>query len=397
MITQNRYTKFSDATPELYLDSNAVSTQNETNSVGAIYEVGSGTLSVVTGGAHTGDYYLRLIGSNNASERIEILWSGLTIGNDYTFSFYIKKVGNSAALNSWTNVTAIDDGVADPKIGGGQEFIAEEVWTKYSYPLRVTATSGLCRFYVSSTGTSEVHLDSFSIKLLADNSAPSTLPLANIVAEYKFQDNLLDTSGNGHNGTLLTTLNYVTEMVGRAADMQNTDITVEDSTDFTFGNGTTDSAFSISLLASFDSTTSTQSFIGKMDESINKEWYLIYVANLIRWRTYSAGASGDYDSWNITFTPTLGQVYHFVATTDGTTKKFYIDGIEQSGVVQTAGTYVAMSNQPSKLTLGCIYGDVPNFNHNGRMDCTRLWNIELSASQVLTLSTDELAGTDINP
>lgn len=225
----------------------------------------------------------------------------------------------------------------------------------------------------------------------------SPFPLANIVAEYKFEDNLLDTSGNGHDLTLITTLNYVTEMVGRAADMSNTDTEAADSDDFTFGNGTTDSAFSISCLVSFDSATSTQGLIGKMDETINKEWYLIYVADLIRWRTYSLGVSSNYDSWNITFTPVLGQVYHFVAVTDGTTKKFYIDGVEQAGVVQTGGTYVAMSNQPSKLTVGNIYGDVPLYNHNGRMDVMRIWNTELTAAQALELATQELAGTDIDP
>ena len=158
---------------ELYTKSDVVSLEpNETNSLGDIIEVGAGTLSIVTGSGATGSssYYAKLIGSNAGSERIEIYWSGLVIGNDYTFSAYLKKVNNSCELNSWTNVTALDGGVADPKIGGGTEFISDEVWTKYSYPLRVTATSGTCRFYVGSLNDSEVHVDSFSITLLADNS-----------------------------------------------------------------------------------------------------------------------------------------------------------------------------------------------------------------------------------
>ena len=156
--------------PELYQDANAISIENEANSVGAIYEIGAGTLSIVTGAAQSGSYYLKLVGSNAASERIEFSWSGLTIGNDYTFSFYVKKVGDNAYLNQWTNVTSITGGVADPEVGGGLVSITEEVWTKYSYELRPTATSGLARFYVAATGTSEIHVDSFSIILLSDNS-----------------------------------------------------------------------------------------------------------------------------------------------------------------------------------------------------------------------------------
>ena len=158
---------------ELYTSANVVSLDpNEANSLTGITEVGAGALSIVTGSGATGSsaYYAKLIGSGGSSERIEVAWSGLTIGNDYTFSFYVKKVGVNGYLNNWTNVTSVTGGVADPEVGGALVFVTEEAWTKYSYPLRVTSTSGIARFYASSTLDSEIHVDSFSIILLSDNS-----------------------------------------------------------------------------------------------------------------------------------------------------------------------------------------------------------------------------------
>ena len=84
--------------------------------------------------------------------------------------------------------------------------------------------------------------------------APSgDIPLANIISEYKFENNVLDTVGT-NDGTA-TGVTYVTDMVSKAGSLgaSNTSyITVADADNLSFTNGSNDLPFSISFLIKFN-------------------------------------------------------------------------------------------------------------------------------------------------
>ena len=158
---------------ELYTVSNVVSLEpNETIDLTGITESGLGTMSVVSGGAQDGRYYVKLEGTDVTNSRIEIVWDGLVVGNDYTMSFYARKVGTTTPyVNGWTSLIATDGiTVADPREGGNTGNITSTSWTLYSYDVQATATNGIARFFIANAGVTEVHVDSFSIILLQDNS-----------------------------------------------------------------------------------------------------------------------------------------------------------------------------------------------------------------------------------
>ena len=127
---------------EYYTGNNVLSTTNEANSKSGITD--SGLVSnVETTGSHSGSFHIQLSGNG----RIDVAWSGLTIGQTYTFEFYSKGQGD---LNFW-------DGVAS----GPSSFVLNDSgWTLHQFNLEATATSGLSRFYVTSQ---TLNVDSFRI------------------------------------------------------------------------------------------------------------------------------------------------------------------------------------------------------------------------------------------
>ncbi|MCA9382715.1 LamG domain-containing protein, partial [Candidatus Dojkabacteria bacterium] len=82
---------------------------------------------------------------------------------------------------------------------------------------------------------------------------------------------------------------------------------------------------------------------------------------------------------------------HIVTTYDGSSStsgiKIYVNGIQVATTSATGGTYTAMSNTSAKLLAGCrmdganaVYND-----YAGQLDDIRIYNYELSASQVRSL------------
>ena len=157
-------------TAELYTTQNALSIYNETNSSAGITLLNSPTISVVTGDSAVGDYYVRLVGGGGGNEAMQWSWNGLTVGNDYTFSYWARKVGTGTPYgNNWTNVIDVD-GVTPKDPASNTANITSTSWTKYSYDLKVQREGGIAKIYIAGDGTGEVHVTGFSVKLLTDNS-----------------------------------------------------------------------------------------------------------------------------------------------------------------------------------------------------------------------------------
>ena len=116
------------------------------------------------------------------------------------------------------------------------------------------------------------------------------------------------------------------------------------------------------------------------------------------------------DEWNIYMKDNILMFYDWSTTSDKTTginigdnswhnvvqtidatgvTKIYLDG-----VLMLTDSITNLGN-----TLPLTIGSTNTFSQkfNGHIDCLRIWDKELSQTEVANISTAELAGTDINP
>ena len=169
-------------------------------------------------------------------------------------------------------------------------------------------------------------------------------------------------------------------------------IDLGDSDNLSFGNGTTDSPFSISAWINMDSNASFR-IVNKYDAP-NYEYQ------------FDTGSSGELRFFVLDGTgyrgrtgSTLntGQWYHVVATyngvggtnaQDGT--KIYVNGENVVGSADTLGSYTAMSNTNAPVYIGRIGTSYSN----GKIDQVSIFDYELSSTEVSTLSAGGTAVTN---
>jgi hypothetical protein len=225
-------------------------------------------------------------------------------------------------------------------------------------------------------------------------------PLGNIISEWKVNSNSLDTIG-ANDGTD-TSISYVAGLIGNCADFTagtSSQISVADNESLSFGDGITDSPFSISFSVKF-ATVGNAVFLAKIGSTAAtlREYQVFYNAGSFFWRLIDQ-SSGGFIEDKLIFTASAAIWYHFTLTYNGsgsnTGLKTYKDGVLQSTTKTLSGTYTAMEKWTAPVLLGKT---APNttFSLNGYMDAVRLWDKELSASEVSSIAADELAGIDIN-
>jgi hypothetical protein len=160
---------------------------------------------------------------------------------------------------------------------------------------------------------------------------------------------------------------------------------INDDDDFTFGNGTTDSPFTIVTVinpASFSSYG--RCLMGKTEYS-PMEWNLeLQPTGFLHWGIFDQSEN----AWLFRNTPastiTAGNWYIIVCTYDGSGTvgglKIYVNGVRVDNASDTGGSYVAMENTAARVGIGA-YG-----NGNATIDGKQSWSIvtakELSALEV---------------
>jgi hypothetical protein len=174
-------------------------------------------------------------------------------------------------------------------------------------------------------------------------------------------------------------------------------VEVADSDDFSFGDGSSNSAFSYSFWVRVErsSTNVFQHLISKGSSS-NSE-YLIQAmppnsyglnANSIYFALYPGSTSGA-----VVESPassiSLNTWHHVVCTADGTGNrsgmKIYIDGVSQT--LRTSGqSSITMDNYTDPLRFGARSSNTtPNSYLQGKMDEVAFFNSELSSSNVTSI------------
>ncbi len=221
--------------------------------------------------------------------------------------------------------------------------------------------------------------------------------IGSVVAHWKMDDNAASTTvvnadnPGTHDGN--TTANTSTLSVADAEGIANAalnmgdagenGITVTDHNDFTFGDGTNDSPFSVIGWVNYSDNASVQVLISKY-QGVDREWRFFYSDGLITWLVEDDSGT---DTAQITTTNNMSDGWHFlVGTYDGRGGSdaaeglnIYIDWVKQTDVTRsTESGYVAMEN----IAVDVKIGDFLTGNH---VDNVAVFSKELSPTEVASL------------
>jgi hypothetical protein len=244
--------------------------------------------------------------------------------------------------------------------------------------------------------------------------ADDGIPRSNLLFYAKFDGNTIDETGN-HSMTF-NAVDYAEGL--RGVDQcvffdDNEDyILIPDSDDFSFGDGSTDSAFSISLEFKFtgDGGQSANYLLhkrgdnGTNDGAVKREWGLFrrvsddkLILNL--WDQSSGAKLAVIGSTAISDNTT----YHLTITYDGSSTvggiSMYLDGSAESLTDNSSGTYTAMENFDNPVVIGSRgfeYTQPAQTSYLlGYVDGLGIWNKELSSDEVTAIYNLQSAGADV--
>lgn len=156
-----------------------------------------------------------------------------------------------------------------------------------------------------------------------------------------------------------------------------------DSDNFSFGNGTTDSGFSISAWINMDDATRFR-IANKYDNPGDVEYiFTTSGADLLSLNLYD-NSSGGYigRKYNTALTSYQGQWIHVACTYDGTRAssgiKLYLNGVKVDDINNNSGSYTAMENTTVPFRIAQQSGTYAN----GKIDELSVFNRELTSAQV---------------
>lgn len=227
----------------------------------------------------------------------------------------------------------------------------------------------------------------FSNVVSQTTSATYQIPTGDIVSYYPLNANSNDSVGT-NDGTD-TSMSYDSGgVVGNRANFTSgtsSEIEVADDNSLTFGNGTTDSAFSISFWVKFNVVGSA--IIISKEESTPREYDIYYISPNLVFRLFNNGVVSSFITTSYTWSPSNDVWYYITATYNGngshTGLTLYIDSVSGGSGAET-GTYTAMNGTTAPLTIG-KYSDSTTFSLNGYLDEISIFDIELSEIQVLEI------------
>jgi len=169
----------------------------------------------------------------------------------------------------------------------------------------------------------------------------------------------LDISGYGNHAAWtagVTAPTKRTQHPGYYFDGANSLMQIPSSASNTFGNGTTDTPFSISFWSKMDSVTAFRA-VYKRQSPGNAEYQLGVASSNIFWNCFDQSSGGYIGRQSVyALSNHLKQPTHIVGTYDGSSTnagmKFYIDAVQRDTANSTAGSYTAMENTGVPITIG---------------------------------------------
>lgn len=227
---------------------------------------------------------------------------------------------------------------------------------------------------------------------------PTTIASGNVIAAFPFEEgtgtDTEDISTNGNDGVLTNGPTWSTDVPVYVFNRYSVDfdgiddyMSVPDSNDLSFGNASTDSAFSISAWIKNDSIGATQRIVTKASSTSSIEYmFTINGSNQLGLYLYD-GSSGNRIGATTNVALSSGVWYHVVATYDGnganTGINLYVDTNTGTRSLDSAGSYVAMHNTSDPVRVGSLSYTSQYFD--GKIDGVAIFNYELSAANVSTI------------
>ena len=161
-----------------------------------------------------------------------------------------------------------------------------------------------------------------------------------------------------------------------------------DNDNLSFGDGSSDSPFSISAWIKMNSTTGFRIF-NKYAGSVNEYSFGTGGGNNLQFYIFDNTSNFKYRARLYSTTLNTGQWYHVVATYSGVGGtnaqdgiKIYVDGVRVDDTTVSGGVYVAMGNKTTPVYIGKL-----NTSYiDGNIDEVAVFNTELSGG---------FAGSDI--
>jgi len=162
-------------------------------------------------------------------------------------------------------------------------------------------------------------------------------------------------------------------------------VNVADNSNLSFGNGSSDSPFSISTWVNMIDAT-TFRIISKYASSAKEYFLATDSTDKIVFSLYDHSTGGRLSrKYNTALTSFQGQWIHLAATYDGTTNlsglKIYLNATRVDNANNQSGTYTAMEDTTQPLEIGKL----TTTNANGAMDEVAIFSSELSASDVTAI------------
>ena len=167
-----------------------------------------------------------------------------------------------------------------------------------------------------------------------------------------------------------------------------------DDSDFSFGNGSTDSAFSIICVFEMGaSSIYPQCIIGKWNTTSGaetREWLMqLDSSKCLEALLYDDTANAQIGR-NCSTPLTAGTRYVCVVTYDGGSIsagiKVYLNGVRADDTDDEAGSYVAMNDLTAQLTMGCRFSPTSINYFVGKIGLTAVCAKELTAAEVWNIT-----------
>jgi hypothetical protein len=233
-------------------------------------------------------------------------------------------------------------------------------------------------------------------------------PTSDLILQYLFGDSgdtaniTLDTSGNSYTGTV-TGVNWREATNGLANHYYfdngaGDNISAGDESAFTFGNGTTDSPFTLSfMMLGLTSFSATDGWLSKATSSTAGEYYFITTSGGNAFFRLVDNSTGAYIGKTISSAFTADRWYNVHLTYDGSGNesgiKIYFDGQAKTTSSSSSGSYTAMEDTSAALLVGDRASE-PAF---GRMTLVEIITNELTAAEILATNRYQSVQLGLTP
>lgn len=299
-----------------------------------------------------------------------------SIGNIYNYALQLIDNGTSTnAIDYYEDVTVNGVNIGKVSVGGYITGLTPST----SYTITAVARD---IFYNKSVVSGNISISTNTTSWLEHNT----------VAAYHLSDGV--DSKNGYNGTVGSSVTFVTGVNGNSANFNatsNSYISVPDNSAFSFTNGTNDLPFSISFKLKL-----TSNGIGFLVAKTSGG----FATNAAEWCVYNSSGSliilfsnktSGYLASQFATSLTTGVWYDIVMTYSGSGTnagvKLYVNNVSKSYTNINSGSYTSMQNTASLVTFGQEKAGAGSYSLNGILDEVYIFNAELTPTEVNLLQT----------